>query len=133
MRETVGSLRAYFIVVGVIGLAAAGLSARFFIALVQFVASMPPYTSITLIVTIVVETVLAIAFLYAGARLPVMLKSSTTFVVRLIYVTAAWTLVSYLSSLAAGFQIWALAHLVIGLLICWYLLRSVRRLASPAE
>ena len=132
MRETAGSLRAYFIVVGVIGLAAAALSASFFVSLLRYAAAMPPLTTIMLVVTIVVETVLAAAFLYTGVRLPVMLRTSPAFVVRLLWVTAAWTAISFLASLASGFQPLAAVHLVIGLLICWYLLRSVRRLTAPS-
>lgn len=130
MRETVGSLRAYFIFVGIIGIITAVLSARLIIALLPMISQLPIITMLVLALSTVVDVVLSIMFVYTGMRLPKLLHTSPKFVLGLIYVLAAWIIISFLLSLLAKISVLAVVYLVVGLLIAWYLRKNVLRLST---
>jgi hypothetical protein len=132
MRETVGSLRAYFIVVSILGIVVTALSARLIVALLPLLAQIPRGAVLTLIISTVGDAALSIVLLYTGIRLPVLLRSSPRFVVRVLYVLAAWLIIAFLFSLPSGVSVLGIIHLVVGLLIAWYLWRNVLRLANPS-
>lgn len=130
MRETVGSLRAYFILVSILGILGTVLSVRLMVALQPVATQIPKAAMLTLVGSTVGDAALSIMLLYTGIRLPTLLQSAPRFVVRLLYVLAAWLILAFLFSLNGGLSILAVVHLIVGLLVTWYLWRNVLRLAD---
>ena len=127
MRETVRSLRAYFILSGLAELSMEAL------ALVSAVRAAISVATVLTILVAVVGIGFAIAFLYVGALLPALLRSAVDRIVTLLRVSAGWLIVSSVPGFFLGDRPWVLVGLAIGLLIVWYLLRNVRRLAVEAQ
>ena len=126
MKETVRSLRAYFILSGL-----ASLWFQF-LNVVHLRAAISPVTILATAIGIV-GIGLALAFLYVGGFLPKLLRSSPHRIVILLYVGAGWAVLTSLLSLLNGVQIETVVVLGISLLILWYLLRNVRRLAAEEQ
>jgi len=127
MRETVRSLRAYFILSGLAELCMEAL------ALVSAVRAAISVATVLTIFVAVVGIGFAIVFLYVGALLPALLRSAVDRIVTLLRVSAGWLIVSSLPGFFIGDRPWVLVGLAMGLLIVWYLLRNVRRLAVEAQ
>lgn len=120
MRETVRSLRAYFILGGL-----ATFVGDFLVTLQD--------PSVIPVVIRVITAAFALAFLYVGIALPRLLRRSVDRVIMLLYVSAGWSVLNFLLDLTQGFSPAEVGFLVVGLLILWYLLRNVRRLAAEAQ
>ncbi len=75
----------------------------------------------------------SLAFLYVGISLPRLLRSSAGRVVTLLYVSTGWVLFVFLLGLLEGLAPVAVITLLLSLLILWYLLKNVRRLAAEAK
>jgi len=127
MRETVRSLQAYFILTGLTSLCFGTLS-----VVADLRSAISPAAIVAAAIGIVGST-LALVFLYVGGALPSLLRSSSHRIVLLLYVSTGWAVVSFLLSLLNGVQGVTIFVLVISLLILWYLLRNVRRLAAEAK
>jgi hypothetical protein len=127
MRETIRSLRIYFILSGLASLwfGFLGLAADLQVGISPATI---PATAIG-----IVGIGLALAFLYVGISLPGLLRNSSRRIVMLLYVSAGWAILTSLLSLLNGLQGRTIAILAISLLILWYLLRNVRRLAAEAQ
>jgi hypothetical protein len=120
MRETVGSLRAYFILSGLAGVFSALrinlLNAGIIGAVVE-----------------VITIAFSLAFVYVGFTLSKLLRSSASRLATLLYASAGWSVFAFLLSVLGGPSAIALFTLILSLLIVWYLLRNVRRLAGEAQ
>ena len=127
MRETVRSLRVYFILSGL-----ASLWFGFLGVAVALRSALSPATIVAAAIGIV-GLGLALAFLYVGCVLPKLLRSSSHSVILLLYVSTGWAVLSFLLGLLNGVQGGAVVALIFSVLILWYLLRNVRRLAADAE
>ena len=127
MKETVRSLRAYFILSGL-----ASLWFQFLDLGVRLRAVISPATILVMAIGIV-GVGLALAFLYVGGFLPKLLQSSPHRIVILLYISAGWAVVTSLLGLLNGVQIGTIVVLAVSLLILWYLLRNVRRLTAEAQ
>jgi hypothetical protein len=123
MRETVRSLRAYFILSGL-----ATLFSYSRALLVNFQGSI----SVVMVIG-VIGIGFSLAFLYVGFALPRLLTSAVRQVVLLLYVSTGWVIFVFLIGLLTGIAIFAVITLVLSLLILWYLLKNVRRLAAEAQ
>lgn len=123
MRETVRSLRAYFIL--------SGLATLFSYGRALWVNFQGPFMIATVIGIIGIG--FSLAFLYVGFSLPGLLKSSVGRIVTLLYVSTGWVVFVFLLGLLEGVAPVALFTLVLSLLILWYLLKNVRRLAAEAQ
>jgi hypothetical protein len=130
VRETVVSLRAYFIVVSIVEMLASVLSVRLVISSLPIIAQLPLAAMLVLFVSTAINFSLSIMFLYTGVRLPKLLQMSPRFVLGLIYVLTAWVIVSFLFSLRGGPSVVAFVYLIAGLLVAWYLWRSTKRLCA---
>jgi hypothetical protein len=127
MKETVRSLRVYFIL--------SGLASLWF-GFLGLAADLRTAISPAAILAILIGAVgvgLALAFLYVGVFLPELLRSSSHQVVMLLYASTAWAGLTFLFSILNGVHSEAIVVLAISLLILWYLLRNVRRLAAEAS
>ena len=123
MRETVRSLRAYFIFSGLAGL---------FFGVSTLQANLLG-TAIGAIIGLI-SIGFSLAFVYVGFTLPKLLRVSANRIVMLLYASTAWTVFSFLLSLLGGPpSVFALVALVVTLLILWYLLKNVRRLAAEVQ
>lgn len=124
MRETVRSLRAYFIL--------SGMGSLFFcIAALRESLSSP--TPIALLVELV-GMGFSIAFLYIGFSLAPLLKSSAGSMVTFLYASTAWSVLVFTLSLLEGAPSpTILVTLIATLLILRYLLQNVRRLAAESQ
>jgi len=120
MRETVGSLRAYFILSGLAGI---------FSALRINLLNASTMGAIVEVVTIG----FSLAFVYVGLALSKLLRRSAGRITTLLYVSAGWTVFAFLLSIFAGPTALGLSTLILSLLILWYLLKNVRRLAVEAQ
>lgn len=119
MRETVRSLRAYFIVIAllsgipsVLDLSAhpIGLGTIFSLAALG----------------------LSVAYLYLGIRLNVLLLKAPGQVTTIVLAGGAFVIVALLISVLVG-STPGVIQAVVGLLITWYLYSNVRRLASESS
>ena len=122
MRETVGSLRAYFILVGIVGGARA----------VSTIAAQP-LAPPELKVAAGIDAVLALAFLVTGIALRTVLKDSPGLIKGLIYSTAAIELLTAGVLLALVREPIILIAPVFWLLISWYLLTNINRLSAEEK
>lgn len=127
MKETVRSLRAYFILSGLASLwfGLVGLA-------VDLRASISPAMILATTVGIV-GVGLALAFLYVGICLPGLLRRASSAIIMLLYVNTGWAGLTFLLSLFNGVQVGTVVVLALTLLILWYLLRNVRRLAAEMQ
>lgn len=126
MRETVRSLRIYFILSG---LASLWFGVQSLVS--DFQAGISP-VMILVISTGVASAVLALGFLYVGLFLEKLLQHSSNRIIVLLYAsTGLAVLSSTLNFLGGG--VTAIVILAVTLLILWYLLRNVRRLAAEAR
>jgi hypothetical protein len=123
MRETVRSLRAYFIFSGLAGLFFAASALR---------VSLLGAGIISVIVGLI-SIGFSLAFVYVGFTLQKLLRGSASGIVTLLYVSAGWTVFFFLLSLFGGPSAFGLVTLILTLLILWYLLKNVRRLAAEAQ
>jgi hypothetical protein len=124
MKETVRSLRAYFILSGI-----ASLCFGFLGLAANLQTAISPATLLVASIGIV-GVGFSLAFLYVGVFLPGLLRNSSHRIVILLYASTAWAVLTFLLSLLNGVQPGAIVVIVISLLILWYLLRNVRRLAG---
>jgi len=123
MKETVRSLRAYFIL--------SGLATLFSYSRALWVNFQGAFMFPTLIGVIGIG--FSLAFLYVGFFLPGLLTNSAARIVTLLYVSTGWVVFVFLLGLVEGLAPVALVTLVLSLLILWYLLKNVRRLAAEAQ
>lgn len=123
MRETVRSLRAYFIL--------SGLATLFSYGRALWVNYQGAISIATVIGVIGIG--FSLAFLYVGLSLPGLLRSSAGRIVTLLYVSTGWVLFVFLLGLLEGLAPVAAITLILSLLILWYLLKNVRRLAAEAQ
>ncbi|HEY9611038.1 hypothetical protein [Allocoleopsis sp.] len=118
MRETVGSLKAYFIVVAVFGFLGSTSS-----------LSLSSFSPLFLIVGLI-GLVFSIAYFYIGISIRKLLVNSPNTINNVILASMAYQVINFLLTLLRGLQPASIISLAIGLLITWYLLNSVNRLAS---
>jgi|SRR5271168_5117361 len=121
MRETVRSLRVYFILFGLASLCLSASALR---------------DSLRSPGTIILEFIsigFSLAFLYVGYSLAGLLRSSAGGVMTLLYTYAGWSAFSCLCILLIGTSLAKLFGHILGLLVLWYLLKNVRRLAAAAQ
>jgi hypothetical protein len=119
MRETVGSLRAYFILVAVLGA----------VVTVATLASAP--VDLGAVISSLVTLGFALAYFYLGVRLKHLLVTSPTkitgvLIAATVFLVLVFVLDYALTGVPGGTP-------VTGLLITWYLYRNVRRLAAEAH
>lgn len=123
MRETVRSLRAYFILSGLLSLVYSATALR---ATLQNPSAIPAILDL-------ITVAIALAFIYVGFALPGLLRGSVERVVTLLYASTGWSVFVFLLTLMQGFNPVAFGFLILTVLILWYLLRNVRRLAAEAQ
>ncbi len=123
MKESVGSLKAYFIVVSVLGIIS---------SLATFGGSQvnPPFLVFGLI-----ELGFSLAYLYIGITLRKLLIKSPQLLNNLIFASMAYKVITFLliSLLIHSLQIALVIQLAITLLVFWYLLINVKRLSQEAK
>jgi hypothetical protein len=121
MRETAKSLRAYFIIAGILSLGSgnSALGAK----------EAAPFAAVTGLFAVV----FGLGFLVAGIRLPRILAGSTRFVRVLLFANVGYQLLLCALFLAAGAGAVALAFPALYVAICWYLLANVKRLAGEQQ
>ena len=120
MRETVGSLRAYFILSGLVSGA---------LNVVALQRSEPAAAKMIAIVGIA----FAVAYVYAGVRLRPLIASSPARVLWLLIAGGLFLAFLFGIGLLYGAAMAALPKIVIGLLITLYLFANVRRLAAESQ
>jgi L-lactate permease len=76
---------------------------------------------------------MSLAFLYVGFFLRRLLKDSSHGIVMLIYASMVWVVLSFLGTLFAGVELREIVGDALSLLLGFYLLKNVRRLASEAQ
>ena len=123
MKETVRSLRAYFLLSGVATLISYGRA--------LWVNFQGPISIPTIIGVIGIG--FSTAFLYVGINLPRLLRSSAGRIVTLLYVSTGWVVFVFLVGLREELAPIAVVTLLLSLLILWYLLKNIRRLAAEAQ
>jgi hypothetical protein len=127
MRETVRSLRIYFILSGLVSL---WFGIQNLVS--DFQAGISPVMML-LIATGVASVILALGFLYVGLFLDKLLQHSSNRIVVLLYASIGLAILSSTLSFLGGGGVSAIVILAVTLLILWYLLRNVRRLAAEAQ
>jgi len=120
MRETVRSLRAYFLFSGLAGVVFAVRVARL-------------GAGIFVVIVALISVGFSLAFVNFGFTLPKLLRNSVGRIGTLLYTSAGWTVLCFLLSLLGGPSAFGLVSLILTLLILWYLLKNVRRLAADSQ
>jgi hypothetical protein len=120
MKETVRSLKAYFILSALLSGAVNAW------ALVRQEPGVE--TAISL-----VGVGFAVAYLYAGVRLRHLLATSPNQITRLLIAGAVFLVLLLVLDLLSGMRAGTLPQVIIGLLITWYLFANVRRLAAESQ
>jgi hypothetical protein len=120
MKETVGSLRAYFILAGL------GSGALNVVALQH--AEPAPAKMIA-----IVGIAFAIAYVYAGVRLRSLIATTPERVLWLLIAGGLFLALLFGIGLLYGAALAALPKIILGLLITWYLFANVRRLAAESR
>lgn len=120
MKETVGSLKAYFIVVGLLG----GIGSVALLIQAQGNAAF--------IVSGLVSLGLSIGYFYIGVVLRKLLVKSPQLITTVLYISLISLLVNLVLGLSDGFQVNEGFRSAIGLFIVLYLLNNVKRLSAEA-
>lgn len=123
MKETVRSLRVYFILSGLAGALVSGSALR-----VSLEGSAMTEAALQ-----TVSIALSVAFLYVGFGLAGLLRTSAGRVIAILYLSAGWSAFHFLIRLLRTGVPFGLVTLVLVLLIVWYLLRNIKRLAAEAQ
>jgi len=123
MRETVRSLRAYFILSGLVSLVSSVSAFRVSLMGPATIAAIPA----------AISAVFSVTFLYVGFSLAGLLRTSVGQIITLLYASTGWSVLVFLLSLLQGLDPVRLGVLILALLILWYLLVNVRRLAAEAQ
>lgn len=134
MRETVRSLKAYFIVIAVLGLIKSiSTLSLIVIAVLAFRESISTLSLWSLsplfLIIDLIGLAFALAYLYIGISLRKLLVDSPKIINNVILASMAYQVLNFLLSLLNGVQLSSIIQLAIGLLITWYLLNSVKRLS----
>lgn len=125
MRETVTSLRGYFIVVGIyIVLSIIGPEASTFGSIASFREDVVAAGSV------IIGLGFGLAFIYFGLFLRRLLVQSVRTINVVLYASLATLVLDTLFDLLSGFHPASLVFLAVGLGIIWYLLRTVKRLSQ---
>jgi hypothetical protein len=120
MKETARSLRAYFVIVGLLG------------AYFNVTGLMASPGAIMMGIE-GLSLVFALAYLYFGAVLPSLLRAGTERIYAVLAANAAVTVVQALLVLVLAPNVFALVVCAVGLAICAYLYFNVKRLAAEAR
>ncbi len=122
MKESVGSLKAYFMVVSVLGI----------------IGSLPtlgasPINPLFLVIGLI-ELGFSVAYLYIGITLRKLLVKSPKLLNNTLLASMAYqVIITFLLSLLNGLQIGLVIRLAIALLLLWYLLTNVKRLSQEVK
>ena len=117
MRETISSLKAYFIFVSVLG-----LTANF------NVITSSPINPTSLTISLI-GIAFSLAYLYVGIRLRKLLVEATELVSTLILASIGYLTFIFLLAAIFNFHSGLVVRFIIGLAISWYLYINVERLA----
>jgi hypothetical protein len=121
MRETVGTMRAYFIVSGLLGI----LQSLFLILASE--------GDVAVIVIAAISFGLSLGFVYAGIKLRTMLLQAHEHVRLLLVVAAGWSILLFLIGLLSTMEVSNVLVLAISLLIIIYHLRNANRLSRELK
>jgi len=127
MKESIRSLRLYFILSGL---------ASLWVCVVTFTPILRAPLSAVVIVAAVFEIAflaMSLGFLYVGFSLRRLLKDSSRRIVLFIYVGMAWVFISFLANLFGGIQTQEIVIDVLSILLGLYLVKNIRRLAAEAQ
>ncbi|MBT9585504.1 hypothetical protein IV102_19335 [bacterium] len=125
MKESTGSLRAFFVIVGLLGIVGGGLGVLGSLALMAFSV----LYGVILLVVCAASLLVSIAYVYCGAQLPTLLDTRAEFVVKVILAGLALNIASAIFGVIVGGGL-SLGRTGFSVLISLYLLNSVKRLAA---
>lgn len=121
MKETVGSLRAYFIVIAILGLA-------------RNIGFVGVSQHLILLAIALIRIALSMAYLYIGISLEKLIVDSPGLIKNVIFASMAYQVINFLLvNFLGGFQTVLFIQLGVGLLITLYLLSSVKRLSEEEK
>ena len=127
MKESIGSLRAFFCIIGGLGV----LGGIFTMMACLAVMALAPVIGISLLIWVGINLVLSMAYLYCGIKLPVLLDTKVDFVLKVIMISLAMSVIGLgVSALLGGLNAQTLAQTGFSFLISIYLLNSGKRLKS---
>ncbi|MBS2040392.1 hypothetical protein JST97_35720 [bacterium] len=130
MKESTGSLRAFFIVIGLLGMIGGGLG---MLGVLVLLAAKPVW-GVLLGACVVINLALSLAYFYCGVKLPELLKTNVGFVLKVLYASLTMTGVGTLVNIVLGlFTVGGLLPTLISVLISIYLINSVKRLSLQRE
>jgi hypothetical protein len=121
MKETVGSLKAYFIVVSILGIIG------------SLVALGSLQINPVFLVTGLIGLAFSVTYLYIGITLRKLLVESPKLIDNMLLASMAYQVITFLLSLLNGFHTGLVIQLAIALLLLWYLLANVRRLSKEVK
>jgi hypothetical protein len=120
MRETVRSLRTYFVIVAVLSGA------------MNLAALVRPASGLDMLISLI-GLGFALAYFYLGVRLKVLLVSSPQQITGVLIAGAVFLVLLLGLGMLSGLQGGLVAQVILGLLITWYLFVNVKRLAVEAR
>ena len=120
MKETVRSLRTYFVIVAVLSGA------------MNLAALIRPTSGLGMVIS-VIGLGFALAYLYLGVKLKQLLVSSPQQITGVLIAGAVFLVLLLALGMLFGLQGALVAQVIMGLLITWYLFVNVKRLAVDAR
>ena len=126
MRETVGSMRAYFILAAVLS----GVMNLLVFRSACLAFSSGWVTALVIMALASVGLLLSVALFWAAIRLRKYLADSPGFVSGIVILIAAFTVIIFLLSLLGGLERWAVIRTAAAILIALYLLTNIKRLSA---
>jgi hypothetical protein len=129
MKETVGSLRAYFFVVAMIGLVVNYIS----LALLLVISPKDFFSFSLPFVLGLIGLVFAIAYFCLGFALRRMVVKYPQTIKNFLFINVGYQILGFLVGLRNGFQIYSIFLFVFPLPLSWYLLNNVQRLSREEQ
>jgi len=127
MKESLGSLRAFFCLIGGLGVLGGFVTMLGCLA----VMALAPVVGVSLLIWVAINLVLSMAYLYCGIKLPTLLDTKVDFVLKVIMVSLAMSVVGLgVTALLSGLTTQVTGQTAFSILISLYLLNSVKRLKA---
>ena len=127
MKESVGSLRAFFCIIGGLGVLG-GIGALLGCLALMTIS---PLLGTGLMIWFAFNLVLSAAYLYCGIKLPILLDTKVDFVIKVIMVSLGINVLGLVvAAMLGGLTGQTIGQTAFSFLISFYLLNSVKRLKA---
>ena len=127
MKESIGSLRAFFCIIGGLGVFGGIFTMLACLSLLKMV----PVMAVGLLIWVAINLALSLAYVYCGIKLPILLDTKVDLVLKVILASLVLSVVGLaVTAVLGGLTSQALMQAAFSFIISFYLLNSVKRLKA---